>query len=109
MAKNNTQKLLKSLVYIAIEKNYYVEIRNHKYHTFLSSMEKTEIWNKYKSASKGYLFMYKTVDGKRSFSASAVASFEFDITKDMLKTYATNDSSQYYLDQAEFLSSIHNR
>lgn len=104
MAKNNTQKILKSLVYLALEKDMIIEIRDSKYRFLLDSkfLSKEEVFKKYKSISKGYLYLKE-----KNNTISTVGIYTFDIMNDKIEP-SKNDESEYYLDQAKFLSSMHN-
>lgn len=73
MAKNHTQKIMKSLMYLVCQKGYEVTITSNRYHTLFSSDIPEQIWKNYKKYSSGILWI-QTVD--------EFATFNFSITKD---------------------------
>lgn len=98
MAKNKTQKILKSLVYLALEKGFIIEIRNSKYHCVFNSKNrsKEEVFKKYKNTSKGHLHIYDKENNN-------ICYYTFDVMNDSI-TASNGSQSQYYYEQAEFIS-----
>jgi hypothetical protein len=112
MAKNETQKILKALIYICIEKKYTIEMYGTKRCNVFLSNDATEIWKGYRHFSKGYIHIFNSADilsDRTLFYKKLVASFVFNILNNTIEPYHHLDgNSLYYLEQAKFLSTLHN-
>lgn len=102
MAKNHTQKMMKSLMYIACQKGYEVTITSNRYHTMFSSDIPEQIWKNYKKYSSGIVWIQ---------TADNLATFNFSITKDEFDdnyTFRTTDSfKEELLKEAIFFMNIY--
>lgn len=102
MAKNEAQKIMKSIVYLCCQKGYAIEIYNNKYHKQFESRDPEVIWNNYKKYSSGLLAVKSDVN---------YVMFNFSIPKNEFDHSVLRTSSTFkkeLLQEAEFFRNIYN-
>ena len=104
MAKNNTQKTIKALMYLACKKNYGVTITNTSYRTLFSSLDPVVIWKNYKKYSSGIIWITRDDDYES-------ATFTFNISKDEFDDYLSLRTNSKFKDEllteVEFFMNIY--
>lgn len=98
MAQNNTQKVLKNLLRLAVDKHYAIEFRSGRNYRMQIS-ETTDyqhIRENYKSYSHSYVFLIEP-DNK-----SRVGYYEYDIAKNTIHAHKNAE----LLTEAQFLTDI---
>lgn len=102
MAKNEAQKIMKSIVYLCCQKGYAIEIYNTKYHKQFDSRDPEVIWNNYKKYSSGLLAVKS--DANYVMFDFSIPRNEFDSS--VLRT--TSPFKEELLREAEFFRNIYN-
>lgn len=101
MAKNEAQKIIKSIVYLCCQKGYAIEIYDKKYHKKFGSSDPTVIWNNYKKYSSGLLAVKSDVN---------YVMFDFSIPRNEFDNSILRTTSQFkqeLLQEAEFFRNIY--
>jgi hypothetical protein len=113
MPKNNTQKIIKALMYYSISKNYTVAMYSlPRLHRIFDTNDKDIIWNKFKHIPKGRIAIYKYgQNGQNSYPSHTSAYIEFDYRNDIIKSKYSSNSvfADELLKEADFLSNLYEK
>lgn len=108
MAKNDTHKIVKSLIYLAREKKYKVAIYDTKFNRVTDREDIDFVWNNYKKYSSGYIVITKVND---SVYKDQVASFKYSFNKNEFDVHYNainmNDFRKDLLTEANFLMNLY--
>jgi hypothetical protein len=108
MPKNNTQKIIKALMYYSISKNYTVAMYSlPRLNRIFDTNDKDIIWNKFKHIPKGRIAIYKYgQNGQNNYTSAYV---EFDYRNDIIKSICNSVFADELLKEAIFLSNLYEK